>query len=587
MGEVSLAEVQKNVDQFFEREDLTPKDVQTYWNEYINEVFKTLPVEGRDEAYESITKDLQELIYELNEFSEDSSDEVPELKQTIETMELTQEDKAYRSMLNSLSGLDYDVAKAFYTLYPDRYKFWSVDDKSYWLTFSKEEHKWVTDAKPMLSIELSEIFHKCYDSLITHFQELAKKLDDDNAKLSVQNQIKKASNVMDKLRKNTFKNTVTRELSNFYYDNKTLDKMDQNIKLIGFTNGVYDLEEDCFREGRPSDYITMTVGYDYIENPSHIDEVEHYFKQIMLEDNGEEPIKSTYLLDVFGSCLEGENTNELALCLAGTGSNSKGKLMLLLRAVFGNYAYNLQPSIITRELEPDKASSQLFNSRKCRICFISEPSKTVHGETFKSLTGRDPINMRDLFKTAVETIPHWVMVLLFNEAPKFDDPSEGIARRLNVVNFNAKFVENPKKPFERDIDHKLDKKFTSWRQATMVILLRHYRKWKNNNYKLHTPDEIKNAAKDVLEVEGCPYLAWYNTKVEDKEDGYMTLKEASESCQNWFKTQTDMTLKIPTFSKKVFKSIISGKIGVQPYALKRIKGLDDPVRNVWINVTLK
>jgi P4 family phage/plasmid primase-like protien len=587
MSNVPLTEVLKNVDKFLERVDLTPKDVYEYWTDYVNEVFKNLPHKGRNEAYESITKELQELIYELNEFSDDS-DDAPELK-PVEFMELSQKERAYNSILNSLTGLDYDVAKAFYTLYPDRYKFWSADVKSYWLTYDAEKHKWVYGADRHLSVELSEIFHKSYENLITSFQDYAKTLDDDNAKLSVQNQIKQAKAVMLKLRKTTFKNSVIKELSNLYYDDEIMNKMDSNIKLIGFTNGVYDLEADCFRDGRPSDYLTMSVGYDYDPNPSNIEEVENYFKQIMLEDEGEEAIeanKSTYLLDVFGSCLEGENTNEIALCLAGTGSNSKGKLMMLLRLVFGEYAYNLQSSLLTKEFEADKASSQLFNSRKCRISFISEPSKGIHSETFKTLTGRDPINMRTLFQSAIESVPHWTMVMMFNEAPKFQDNSEGISRRLRVVNFNAKFIDEERtQPFHRKKDPKLMDKFPDWKQATMFILLKHYRKWKQNNYVLITPEEVKDTSRDVLEVEGCAYLKWYSEKVEDKKDGYMTLKDASDSCESWFKTQTDVTLKIPTFSKKDFKDKISGKIGVQPYGQKKVNGKNE--KNVWLNVTLK
>ena len=43
-------------------------------------------------------------------------------------------------------------------------------------------------------------------------------------------------------------------------------KLDSDNNLIGFNNGVYDLFNFEFRSGKPEDYITMTVSYDYQEN---------------------------------------------------------------------------------------------------------------------------------------------------------------------------------------------------------------------------------------------------------------------------------------------------------------------------------
>ena len=40
-------------------------------------------------------------------------------------------------------------------------------------------------------------------------------------------------------------------------------KLDSNINLIGFENGIYDLEQGSFREGRPDDYITLSTKNDY------------------------------------------------------------------------------------------------------------------------------------------------------------------------------------------------------------------------------------------------------------------------------------------------------------------------------------
>ena len=38
-----------------------------------------------------------------------------------------------------------------------------------------------------------------------------------------------------------------------------MEKFDSDLNLLGFEDGIYDLKENVFREGRPEDYITMST----------------------------------------------------------------------------------------------------------------------------------------------------------------------------------------------------------------------------------------------------------------------------------------------------------------------------------------
>jgi hypothetical protein len=48
-----------------------------------------------------------------------------------------------------------------------------------------------------------------------------------------------------------------------FFDQEFEKKLDADQNLLGFTNGVYDLSQHRFRDGRPEDYISLSFGYDY------------------------------------------------------------------------------------------------------------------------------------------------------------------------------------------------------------------------------------------------------------------------------------------------------------------------------------
>ena len=51
-----------------------------------------------------------------------------------------------------------------------------------------------------------------------------------------------------------------KECKEFFYDKTFIEKLNDQKNLIGFENGVYDLNTSTFRGGLPSDYVSLTTG---------------------------------------------------------------------------------------------------------------------------------------------------------------------------------------------------------------------------------------------------------------------------------------------------------------------------------------
>ena len=70
-----------------------------------------------------------------------------------------------------------------------------------------------------------------------------------------------------------------------FYKENVSEKFDSNLNLLGLENGVIDLKEWVFREGRPEDYITKTTGFELpigdIELPIKLSQINNHMQSVL------------------------------------------------------------------------------------------------------------------------------------------------------------------------------------------------------------------------------------------------------------------------------------------------------------------
>ena len=77
------------------------------------------------------------------------------------------------------------------------------------------------------------------------------------------------------LRRTKFKDNVMKECRELFLDETFGMKADDNVNLIAFNNGVYDMTplpsglRVGFRNGRPEDYITLSTRVDFDPEKQH------------------------------------------------------------------------------------------------------------------------------------------------------------------------------------------------------------------------------------------------------------------------------------------------------------------------------
>ena len=380
-----------------------------------------------------------------------------------------------------------------------------------------------------------------------------------------------------KLQSTTFMASVKEHLQMQYSkENITLNNA---INGMMFTNGFYDFNNFKLRKAREDEYITFSTGYEYIENKNDImQDINKMFLNDLMSD-----IHLKFLLTAFAVSITGTRENEDFYILTGSASNGKSSLFDLIKSMLGDYYKPMDISQLTcYKKSPNEANASLHHAQGRRIIQIDEPeqSSTLIVSRIKEISGGDQIKCRALYSNT-ETIykPQFTMFILCNDMPGLSKIDEGLARRLNVIEFPNRFCEAPKMPHEKPINKFLKTKYLSsleWKQQFFNILVEHLKTYVNEGRKMVKPVEIINKSNeylaendvlyqyissryDILDIDETNKTHWYNFN-----EFYELYKIATKQCKlsksmliKQFKT---LKIKIKNENKNVSCEINLGQL---------------------------
>jgi len=269
-----------------------------------------------------------------------------------------------------------------------------------------------------------------------------------------------------------------------FYNSNFFKIIDQNKDLIGFENGVYDLKKMEFRKGEPSDYVSMSAGYEYKEYNSSSYEYKELMKllsKILPDDETRH-----FTLKSLSSCLDGHIRDENFYIWSGkssSGGNGKSTLLDLLLKSLGDYACISPVTLITGKRESsNSANSALASIVNKRAVIMQEPesNEMIQVGVMKSLTGGDTISTRELNCSQIEFKPNAKLFMACNRVPVLSDTDGGVIRRLKITEFISRFVENPTGDnsngiYEFKIDKDLKSKLEHFKPVFMSILIDYYK----------------------------------------------------------------------------------------------------------------
>ena len=397
------------------------------------------------------------------------------------------------------SKTDFDIAVTIHEMYKHEYVCSSIS-KNVWWQFVN--NRWMRiDNAYTLSIKLSTEVSKHFKLIASKYMADSAKVEGKQSEILIRQSQELTKLILD-MKKKAYKDRIIAEASTLFYDANFEEKLDANMFLLGFDNGIYDLSKGIFRDGCPDDYVSKTTGYDYHvfdTNDKLVIEIENFFKSIQPKDD----VKN-YLLCYFASMLSGDNRDQKLVIFTGPGgSNGKSTSIDLLTHTLGNYAGTLPVTLLTvKRKSSSNATPELADKKGVRFLVLNEPEEgdVINVGYMKELTGQDKIMARKLFGDPFYYTPQFKILVACNKKPQIPSDDGGTWRRLRVVDFNQRFVDNPVKPNEHPKDPELRNKLPNWKQAFMWLLInKYYKIYKETTLDKLEPQSIKMSTEQYKE----------------------------------------------------------------------------------------
>lgn len=472
---------------------------------------------------------------------------------------------------NACSGAEHDVSLVVHAMYRDLYKC-SDFGKNVW--FRWMGHIWAetdcgVDLQIRLSREIAELFFKRMNEVSREMEErnlmscssIETKSDCGICEYCKLDQSRIGLNKIHmKLKTTSFKTNIMKECRELFFDEQFTKKVDSNKDLIAFNNGVLDLTNFEFRDGKPEDYISFSTGIDYDPDQKYYDhpawpKIETFLSQVLRD-----PEVRNYFMKHLSTCLIGGNKSQKFHILTGSGSNGKSMLMNLVTKALGDYAAVVPISLFTQKRgKSGSAAPEVIRLKGRRFVTMQEPDERIALNTglMKEICSCEKMYARDLFKSGAEFEVQAKFHLACNDKPEINSTDGGTWRRLMVINFTSKFVENPTEPYHFPIDETIQNNVNSieWATPFLSYMIDTFKQGKGYHRLIAPPKVMEYTSEYRNDNDGI--ARFFTEKIssyeEDEEKIPITVSQLKSTFKQWKVQNEQMSLNIGDMDKRVIE----------------------------------
>lgn len=297
-------------------------------------------------------------------------------------------------------------------------------------------------------------------------------------------------------------------------------EIDNNPYLIGFKNGVFDLEDGKFKNFSPEFRITNKIDFEINEEDRECPNIDKFFGECVGEEYKE------ILYDLVAYCLFKRYPYSKLFFIYGPANTGKSKFLELLERFLGKENYcSVEPQDIQKDIH---STAQMLYKMANIVSDINYDSLDNINQV-KKITGEDTIKVREMYRNPYNARLFAKQIFSTNKLPIVKEKTRAWYRRVYTVEFSNIIPPS-------QVDRFLMEKLTTPKELRGLAFkcLEHLQKLKEYNFTFSWDiDEVE--MQKTYEQLSNPILMFIDQNCSKDKGKYVFQWEFKERLINWLK----------------------------------------------------